>query len=46
MKPNRLRRIRRLVFDGVVPALREHGVMDDDVFRTIFVENPARWLTA
>ena len=35
-----------LVFDEVVPALREQGVMDDDAFRTIFVENPARWLTA
>jgi phosphotriesterase-related protein len=35
-----------LVFDEVIPALREAGVMDDDVFRTIFVENPARWLTA
>jgi phosphotriesterase-related protein len=35
-----------LVFDEVVPALREQGVMDDAVFNTIFVENPARWLTA
>jgi phosphotriesterase-related protein len=35
-----------LVFDEVVPALRELGVMDDDVFDTIFVQNPARWLTA
>jgi len=35
-----------LVFDEVVPALRELGVLDDEVFRTIFVENPARWLTA
>jgi len=35
-----------LVFDEVVPALRELGVMDDAVFNTIFVENPARWLTA
>ena len=35
-----------LVFDEVVPALREEGVMDDAVFNTIFVENPARWLTA
>jgi phosphotriesterase-related protein len=33
-----------LVFDEVVPALRELGVMDDDVFKTIFVENPRRWL--
>ena len=35
-----------LVFEEVVPALRELGVMDDDVFRTVFVENPRRWLTA
>jgi phosphotriesterase-related protein len=35
-----------LVFDQVVPALREAGVMDDAVFHTIFVDNPARWLTA
>jgi phosphotriesterase-related protein len=35
-----------LVFEEVVPALREMGVMDDSVFQTIFVENPARWLTA
>ena len=34
-----------LVFDEVVPALREMGVMDDDVFQTIFVENPRRWIT-
>ncbi len=34
-----------LVFDEVVPTLREMGVMDDDVFNTIFVENPRRWLT-
>jgi phosphotriesterase-related protein len=35
-----------LVFDEVVPALREQGVMDDAVFETIFVANPRRWLTA
>jgi phosphotriesterase-related protein len=35
-----------LVFDEVVPTLRELGVMDDAVFATIFVENPRRWLTA
>jgi phosphotriesterase-related protein len=35
-----------LVFDEVVPALREREVMDDATFRTIFVENPKRWLTA
>ena len=33
-----------LVFDEVVPALREMGVMDDEVFNTIFVDNPRRWL--
>lgn len=35
-----------LVFDEVVPWLREQGVMDDGSFQTIFVENPKRWLTA
>jgi phosphotriesterase-related protein len=35
-----------LVFDEVVPALREQGVMDDDTFATVFTENPRRWLTA
>lgn len=35
-----------LVFDEVVPALRELGVMDDATFATIFTENPRRWLTA
>jgi phosphotriesterase-related protein len=35
-----------LVFDEVVPALREMGAMDDAVFETIFRENPRRWLTA
>ncbi len=33
-----------LVFEEVVPWLREQGAMDDAVFRTVFVENPARWL--
>jgi phosphotriesterase-related protein len=33
-----------LVFEKVVPWLREQGVMDDAVFDTIFVANPARWL--
>jgi phosphotriesterase-related protein len=33
-----------LVFDSVVPWLREQGVLDDDAFRTIFEENPRRWL--
>ncbi len=35
-----------LVFDEVVPALREMGVFDDATFETVFVQNPARWLTA
>jgi phosphotriesterase-related protein len=35
-----------LVFDEVVPALREAGAMDDESFHTVFVENPKRWLTA
>jgi phosphotriesterase-related protein len=35
-----------LVFDEVVPVLREQSVMDDDTFHAIFVENPRRWLTA
>jgi phosphotriesterase-related protein len=35
-----------LVFDEVVPALREQGALDDAGFQTIFVENPRRWLTA
>jgi phosphotriesterase-related protein len=33
-----------LVFDEVVPRLREQGVMDDAVFETIFIKNSARWL--
>jgi phosphotriesterase-related protein len=33
-----------LVFEEVVPWLREHGAMDDTVFDTVFVANPARWL--
>jgi phosphotriesterase-related protein len=35
-----------LVFDEVIPALREQGAIDDEVFQTVFVENPKRWLTA
>jgi phosphotriesterase-related protein len=35
-----------LVFDEVVPALRDQGAMDDQTFHTVFVENPKRWLTA
>jgi phosphotriesterase-related protein len=34
-----------LVFDEVVPWLREQGAMDDERYRTIFFENPRRWLT-
>lgn len=33
-----------LVFEEVVPWLREQGAIDDAVFDTIFVENPRRWL--
>jgi len=33
-----------LVFEEVVPWLREQGVMDDTVFETVFVHNPGRWL--
>ena len=33
-----------LVFEEVVPWLREQEVMDDAVFDTVFVANPARWL--
>jgi phosphotriesterase-related protein len=35
-----------LVFDEVVPTLRELGAMDDESFDTVFVQNPKRWLTA
>ena len=34
-----------LVFDEVVPWLREQGVLDDAAFQTVFVDNPRRWLT-
>jgi phosphotriesterase-related protein len=33
-----------LVFEEVIPWLREQGVMDDGVFDTVFVQNCARWL--
>ena len=36
--------VETLVFEEVVPWLREQGVMDEAVFNTIFVENPRRWL--
>jgi phosphotriesterase-related protein len=35
-----------LVFEEVLPALREEGVLTDEHERTIFVENPRRWLAA
>jgi phosphotriesterase-related protein len=34
-----------LIFDEVLPVLREQGVLDDAVFQTIFVDNPRRWLS-
>jgi len=34
-----------LVFDEVLPALREDGAFDDADFQTIFIENPRRWLS-
>ncbi|MGI8580003.1 MAG: phosphotriesterase family protein [Solirubrobacteraceae bacterium] len=33
-----------LVFDEVVPALRETGTLDDAIEKTIFEVNPGRWL--
>ncbi len=33
-----------LVFDQVLPALREEGVLTDEHVETVFVENPRRWL--
>jgi phosphotriesterase-related protein len=33
-----------LVFEEVIPWLREQGVMDDAVFDTVFVQNCGRWL--
>jgi phosphotriesterase-related protein len=33
-----------LVFEEVIPALREIGVFDDATFETIFIDNPRRWL--
>lgn len=32
------------IFEDVIPWLREQGVMDDTVFETVLVHNPARWL--
>src|SRR3954469_22855117 len=34
-----------LVFEEVLPWLRQQGVFDDDTMNTVFVENPRRWLT-
>jgi phosphotriesterase-related protein len=34
-----------LVFEEVIPWLREQGVLDEAAFETVFVQNPARWLT-
>ncbi len=33
-----------LVFEEVIPWLREQGVLDDAAFETVFLANPARWL--
>ena len=33
-----------LVFEEVLPWLRDQSVMDEAVFETVFVENPAHWL--
>jgi phosphotriesterase-related protein len=33
-----------LVFEEVIPWLREQGVLDDAAFDTVFAQNPARWL--
>src|SRR4051812_46841242 len=33
-----------LVFDQVLPWLREQGVWDDATYTTVFEENPRRWL--
>jgi phosphotriesterase-related protein len=35
-----------LVFEEILPALRESGAFTDEHFQTIFVENPRRWLSA
>jgi phosphotriesterase-related protein len=35
-----------LVFDQVLPALRDEGALSDEHVGTIFVDNPRRWLTA
>lgn len=35
-----------MLFDEVLPQLREQGALDDATFDTLFVDNPRRWLTA
>ncbi|PWU17266.1 MAG: phosphotriesterase [Candidatus Rokuibacteriota bacterium] len=35
-----------LVFDQVLPALRDEGVLTDEYVETMLVDNPRRWLTA
>jgi phosphotriesterase-related protein len=35
-----------LVFDEVVPALREEGVFDEATEKTVFVDNPRGWIAA
>jgi phosphotriesterase-related protein len=34
-----------LIFTAVLPVLRDEGVLDESAERTIFEENPVRWLT-
>jgi phosphotriesterase-related protein len=34
-----------LVFEEVIPWLREQGALDDAAFETIFLQNPRRWLS-
>jgi phosphotriesterase-related protein len=34
-----------LIFEEVIPWLREQGVLDEAAFETVFVQNPARWLS-
>ena len=33
-----------LIFEEVLPWLREQGLMDDDVQRQVLEDNPRRWL--
>jgi phosphotriesterase-related protein len=34
-----------MIFDHAFPYLREQGVLDDDVEKTILVDNPRRWMS-